>query len=207
MANSTLTPGIPLVGGTTIAGSPGDVDNSIETASPAGDRTFTIRDANNIAVTNTAVTIDFSTCTTGEFRLCGTQTGAGITIDCTARTITATTNGLGQVTFRVAGHTTGAGTGPNTPCATVTSLGQNLGTLKVAAYDDGSGGVTVGDLGRVATDRAQYVISTANYRQRSDFDSDSDVDVGDLGAMATERAAAVAGTGSAFSCAGGVTCP
>jgi hypothetical protein len=203
-ANSTLTPGITLAGGTTAGGSPGDVDNSIESVSPSGQRTFTIRDANNIAVTNVAVTIDFSACTVGQFRLCGTQTGTGITIDCTARTITATTNGLGQVTFAVAGHATGAST-PNTPCATVTSLGQPLGTLRVGAFDDGSSGVTVGDIGRVLSDRSAFLGAT--YNMRSDLDNDGDIDVGDIGAILNERALALAGTGSTFSCAGGVTCP
>jgi hypothetical protein len=204
--NSSIGTGIPLGAGSTSGGVQGDVDNGIEVVSPAAARTFTIRDANNIAVTNVAVTIDFSACTTGEFRLCGTQTGAGITIDCTARTITATTNGLGQVTFAVAGHSNGT-PALNTPCATVSSLGQPLGTLRVSAYDDGSGGITGSDLGRVLSDRSAYIASTANYRMRSDFDGDGDVDGGDLGAMLSERAATIATGQGAFSCAGGVTCP
>jgi hypothetical protein len=204
-ANSTLTPGIGLGAANSAAGAPNGVDEAIETVSPAGERTFTIRDANNIAVTNVAVTIDFSACTTGEFRLCGTQTGAGITIDCTARTISATTDGLGQVTFRVAGRSNGT-PALNTACASVSSLGQPLGTLRVSAFDDGVGS-SGGWIGRVLTDRQAYIASSANYRMRSDFDGDADVDGGDVGAALTERQATISTGQGAFSCAGGVTCP
>src|SRR5262245_4627822 len=49
-ANSTLTLGIPLGAGSTAGGGQWDVDNGIEVVSPGCSRTFTIRDANNIAV-------------------------------------------------------------------------------------------------------------------------------------------------------------
>jgi hypothetical protein len=200
--NSTLTLGLPLCGGSTAGGSA----EGVEVVDPAGARTFTIRDGNNVAVPNVVVTIDFSTCTTGEFRLCGTQTGTGMTINCAARTISGTTNGLGQVTFNVSGHTVGS-PAVNTPCAVVTSLAQNLGTLRLSAFDDGSGGVTGGDVGRVLSDRAAYIASTGNYRMRSDFDGDADVDGADVGGMLSVRAATITSSTQAFSCAGGVTCP
>lgn len=200
--NSTLTLGLPLCGGSTSGGSP----DGIDVVDPSQGRTFTIRDGNNVAVPNVLVIIDFSTCTTGEFRLCGTQTGTGMTISCGARTISGTTDGLGQVTFRVAGHSVGS-PAVNTPCASVSSLGQPLGTLRLSAFDDGSGGVTGGDVGRVLSDRIAYIASTANYRQRSDYDGDADVDGADVGAMLSVRVATIGSGTQGFSCAGGVTCP
>jgi hypothetical protein len=203
--NSSIGTGLALGGGSTAGGSPDGVDG-IDVVDPATARTFTIRDGNNVAVPNVLVIIDFSACTTGEFRLCGTQTGSGMTINCGARTISGTTDGLGQVTFRVAGHSVGS-PAVNTPCASVSSLGQPLGTLRLAAYDDGSNGVNFGDEGRFLADLKAYITLPANYRMRSDFDGDGDVDFGDEGAFLAVLQSTLSTGTSAFSCAGGVTCP
>jgi hypothetical protein len=204
MTNSSVGTGIPLGVSTTAGGSPDGVES--QPVHPSLNRTFTIRDGNNVAVPNVVVTIDFSGCTTGEFRLCGTQTATGVTINCGARTVSATTDGLGQVTFAVAGQTTGITT-VNGPCAVVTSLAQTLGTLRVSAVDDGTAHIGGSDVGRVLSDRAAYIANAANYRMRSDFDSDADVDGPDVGAILTLRAADIASGVGFFSCAGGVTCP
>jgi hypothetical protein len=200
--NSSIGSGIPLVGGSTAGGSA----EGIEVADPAGARTFVIRDGNNVAVPNVVVIIDFSTCTTGEFRLCGTQTGTGMTINCGLRTISGTTDGLGQVTFRVSGHSVGS-PAVNTPCATVSSLGNGLGSLRLSSYDDGVGGVSPTDVARVLSDRLAYILNVANYRMRSDFDGDGDVDPTDVASMLADRLSTILTGAAAFSCAGGVTCP
>jgi hypothetical protein len=204
MTNSSVGTSFPLGVSSTSGGSPDGIES--QPVHPSLNRTFTIRDGNNVAVPNVVVTIDFSGCTTGEFRLCGTQTASGVTINCGARTVSATTDGLGQVTFAVAGHTNGATT-VNGPCAVVSSLAQTLGTLRLSAFDDGTNHISGADVGRALTDRAAYIANTANYKMRPDFDGDADVDGADVGSMLTLRNADIVSGVGFFSCPGGVTCP
>ena len=69
---------------------------------PLGNATFVIRDAVPNVVPNAAVTLDFSLCP--FVRLCANQR-ADLTVDCTAKTVTGTTDGTGTITFSIVGNT------------------------------------------------------------------------------------------------------
>jgi len=205
--NSTIDAGVVLGCASTGAGAPNGVE-AIDVADPAILKTWTIRDGNNVAVPNVLVCIDFSACTANQFRLCSYQTGGGLgtTVNCTAKTVCATTDGLGQVTFAVLGHISTGGPQTNGACAQVTSLGQNLRLVRVAGYDQGVGGMDPGDVTRVLGDSFAYTSTAgADYRMRSDFDGDGTVGPGDV-AYALARSFQTTSTGTgAFSCS--TPCP
>jgi hypothetical protein len=154
--------------------------------------TYTIRDANNLPVSNTRVKLDFSGCT--GITICAVQ-DAGITK--VGATVEGTTNGSGVITFRVRGFATGA-TGYAGTCVNVTLTDNPVAgsgnALVAAAYDlNGSTGIDAGDLSIWGGDANTCAGGT--HRGRSDYTGSGScpggVDASDLsqwGAGANEAA-------------------
>lgn len=113
-----------------------------QTVDPAGVATYTIRDISNFPIPGCPVTMDFSAC--GDVRLCTSDVGAGLIIDCNGanRTVQGITDQNGRVQFIIAGA--GTGTGPPTfgRCVTVFAGGVPLSNLAATTPDyNGVGGV------------------------------------------------------------------
>jgi hypothetical protein len=214
------TPGaMSFVGASSAAGSPAGTEG-IDVTDPAGLETWTIRDGNSVAVPNVLVVIDFSGCPGLHF--CTVQNHPGMTLNCTLRTITATTNGLGQVSFNVVGYAEnpggGLGPGPSAPCANVTSLGQPLKSLVMSAYDQGpgTGGVNPADGSLVDADRFAWIQTACVgpgplpagcvYHTRSDFNGDGSQNPADRSLWSALRVATIQTGTSAFSCSA-LSCP
>jgi hypothetical protein len=203
-ANSTQPAGLLLVG----YWNPPD---------PRGTFTYTIRDANNVAVgAGVTVVFNFSACT--DVRLCSTETTGNtpFVISGAAKTITTSTDGLGQVTMTIVGGGNSGGTprpGPYTPagqaCVTVTAGGQPLNAKNVATLDEStSGGANGPDLTVWLADFGAYAGGVGPYRGRSDFNLSGAIDGPDLTMYlsAFGEAAGGAGTGTVLSC-GDITIP
>ena len=134
-ANSTVPTGIKLVG------------TSGGVADPLGQFTVTVRDLAGSLIPNSAVVIDVSG-NTPDIKIQSTQPFAGLTTDCTTKTVRALTNVGGVATFRIVGR--------STPGAAATFLKGKIfadgvlltpSGITIAAYDlDGSGGVGANDL-------------------------------------------------------------
>ncbi len=132
-ANSTIPVGITLVG--TTAG----------VADPYGQFTVTVRDFSNNLIPNSSVILDFSA-NTPDIKIQSTQPFAGLTTDCTTKTVRALTNASGVATFRIVGSSIGPVTSGFTK-GTVLADGVVLGHTEVAALDlDGVGGAGANDL-------------------------------------------------------------
>jgi len=161
---------------------------------PSGIITYTIRDASNNPVPGSVVILNFSAC--GDVRVCSSDVGTGMTINCGAHTVTGVTNASGQVSIVVAGASS---TGPPslTKCVAVTADGVVLNNLNGATADyDGLNGVGLGDVAACYGD----VIAGTN-RKRSDFNGDGTVGLTDVAALY----GIVVGGGSPISC--GTLCP
>jgi hypothetical protein len=142
----------------------------------AGNITYTIRDAANNPVPGSVVIINFSAC--GDVRICSSDVGAGLTVNCGAETVSGVTNGSGQITFAISGSSSG---GPPTlvKCVSVTADGVPLSNLNGATADyDGLNGVNPLDVSTCYGD----VVAGTN-RARSDYDGDGDVDPLDVSAV------------------------
>ncbi len=154
-----LAVGALLVAGVAAAGVPNSATSTVPPvlfvkgngAEGTSIMVFTIKDANSVAVANAPVVINFAACY-DQMKLCNAQ-GAGLTVDCTAKTVTGTTDGVGQVTFRLAGAPV-TGVIPTTPvaCASLVVGGQPFPNLQASAYNvsllvgNTAGGVDAGDL-------------------------------------------------------------
>lgn len=164
-----------------------------------GSFTYTIKDGAGVSVgAGINVVIDFTNCT--DFTICATQTTGGSVV---GNVLTATTNGLGQVTCDVVGKGNGAGPArATTLCATVTAGGQPFPNISVATLDrSGVNGAADGaDLANWVLDFVAFQVS-AIYRGRSDFTFNNAVGGEDLALwVAAFVEANTAGTGSANSC-------
>lgn len=110
-------------------------------------KTITVRDAANNVVPNSSVVINFSTCYSNEIRIASPGATFNQTVNCGARTVSATTNASGVATFQVVGAsniTTSGAVGAGEGCAAVSADGIPLGNLSVATPDlnGASGGGT-----------------------------------------------------------------
>lgn len=161
---------------------------------PAGAITYTIRDASNNPVPGSVVICNFAAC--GDVRICSSDVGTGMTVNCGSKTVSGVTNASGQVTVVVAGASSG-GPPTFTKCVSVTADGVPLSNLNGATADyDGIGGVGGIDLGAFSAD-----LFAGTNRRRSDFDGNNLVNGIDLGAWS----AILFGGGSGISC--GTLCP
>ncbi len=132
-ANSTIPLGITLVGTT------GGVADAV------GQFTVTVRDFGNNLIPNSSVIIDVSA-NTPDIKIQSTQPFAGLTTDCTTKTVRALTNASGVATFRVVGSSIGP-TVAGFNLGTILADGVVLGHMEVAALDlDGTGGAGANDL-------------------------------------------------------------
>jgi hypothetical protein len=215
-AQSTKPVGIQLVGTNGAF--------SANSADPRGNATYVIKDAVPNVVPNAQVTINFSGCP--QIRLCGNQS-AGLTVNCTAKTVTGTTDGTGTIIFSIVGTVDQATyvANQNFPepdpvvpvpgnqnyfgCATVTVTVPGFPAavypnLIASAYDQEvvNPGVGSGDLSLCITD-----INSGNYRERSDYDVS--VAAGGAGALnsgdLSQMIATANGGGSSSSCVAGQT--
>lgn len=188
--------------------------------------TVTVRDFANNPVAGSTVVLKFTSCT--ELRLCSFNLGAQV-VNCPAKTVTLTTNGVGQATFSILGASTlapppappavapGAGAG----CVTISADAVPLGTATAVIYDlDGAvpplgvgsafhNGVHGNDLLLVESEvNANIVDSIANgtcgpgplYRGRCDYNEDGVINSADLSRFLVILGASNGGTGSANGC-------
>lgn len=177
-AYSTLPCAIVLVGHD-VAGTSAD---------PYGEFAVVLKDDLLTPLPGFVVNVDFGGCCPG-IKLSNTQLGASVTHVANSSVVSAITDVTGTARFRVEGAAAGGGsmlTGA-TGCATITVKIQGFPwgelvltdgichpTVMVAAPDlaglMGTPGVDITDLSFFISDKSAYVASTANYRQRSDFD-------------------------------------
>ncbi len=156
---------------------------------PAGNINFTIRDASNNPVPGSVVILNFAACT--DARLCSSDVGTGMTVNCGAKTVTGVTNATGQLTVVAAGTSSG-GAAVFAKCVAVTADGVPLSNLNAATADyDGVGGVSLLDVSACYGD----VIAGTN-RTRSDYDGNGVVNLLDVSAIYGIKV----GNGSPFSC-------
>jgi hypothetical protein len=161
----------------------------------AGNITYTIRDGANNPVQNSVVILSFAAC--GDVRICQSDFMADKTVNCAARSVTGTTNALGQITFAVTGSGSGAGAPTTTKCVAVTADGVPMSNLGAATADyNGVSGVNGIDGGFFSGD-----LFSGSYRARSDYNGDNVVNGIDGGIWS----GILFGGGSTLSC--GTFCP
>jgi hypothetical protein len=161
---------------------------------PAGTITYTIRDASNNPVPGSVVICNFSAC--GDVRICSSDVGAGMTINCGAHTVTGVTNASGQVSIVVCGASS-AGAPSFGKCIAVTADGVVLNNLNGATADyDGINGCNLLDVSACYGD-----VQAGTGRKRSDYNGDGTVNLLDVSA----EYGIVAGGGSPLSCS--TLCP
>lgn len=177
---SNLNNGCSLVGGCTQEGVLllGGLNGS-GAVDALSEKQVLVKDAGGNTVTNSVVIINFSNCYTGgDIRIANTQPFAGLTVNCGAHTVSATTNASGIAVFRISGYSNITSTSPIPPgagegCATVTADGVPLGSYSVATPDlRGATGVGT-DLGVNGGDTVIYTSNrfggAAAYRPRANF--------------------------------------
>lgn len=189
---SNLNNGCSLIGGCTQEGvlllggqnSGGTVDLNCE-------KQVLVKDAGGNTVTNSVVIINFSNCYTGgDVRISSTQPFAGLTVNCGAHTVSATTNGSGIAVFRVEGYSNVAVAPPTIPagagegCATVTADGVPLGSYSVGTPDlnGANGGTNLGvNIGDTTLYNGNRFGGPAAYRPRANYARSSGTQVIDIG--------------------------
>jgi len=179
---------------------------------PAGQFTVTVRDVANNAVANSQVKIDFSGCVDINIGTQASQLFAGLTVNCTNKTITAVSNATGIATFRIVGSAKNP-TGGVLPkslsgCASISADNQPLGTMTIGAFNEdgsidsppGSGtGVAGNDL---SAWKGDFFTAGNPYYGRSDFDCNGAVGGNDLSVWLTVffAAGAPSGRGASAQC-------
>ena len=156
-------------------------------ADPYGQFTVVVKDATNSPLNGATVSVDFSGCCPG-IRLSNTQLGVGVSHVANSAIATGLTDITGTATFRIEGAaaaassfitgTTGCASISATPNGSSTPVlltnGIDHPTVIVSTPDEGgingNAGVDPTDLSVYIGDKNAYTTSTANYRQRSDFD-------------------------------------
>ena len=143
---------------------------------PASNITYTIRDASNNAVPGSVLIVNFSACT--DVRICSSPQPTA-TANCGAKTVSAVTNGAGQVTIGIIGSS-GAGAAVLAgSCASVTADGVPLSNLHPVTGDyDNTNGVNALDVSACFGD----VVAGTN-RRRSDHDNNGSVTALDVSAV------------------------
>ena len=124
--------------------------NSGGTVDPLGEKQVLVKDAAGNPVANSVVIVNFSTCYSGgDVRISSTQPFAGLTVNCGAHTVSATTNASGIAVMRIEGYsnvTSSTAAGAGEGCATVTADGVPLGSYSVgdADFNGALGGSNLG---------------------------------------------------------------
>jgi hypothetical protein len=156
---------------------------------PIGTVSYTIRDASNNPVPGSVVILNFAAC--ADVRICSSDVGTGMTVNCGSKTVTGVTNASGQVSIVVAGSS-GGGAPSFTKCVAVTADGVPYANLNGATADyNALDGVTLLD---VSSCYGDVVAGTG--RKRSDFDGNGTVALLDVSAVY----GIVVGGGSPFTC-------
>ena len=146
------------------------------TADPFGTFAIVVRDYAGTAHGNQQVILDFHACP--DIRVCADQGDPNVLVDCPSQTVRTLTDPDGRATFRVIGcaANTGASPGSIGPSLAVYADGVLLKVVRVAALDqDGSGGVSAGDLSMFLSD----YFSGQSFA-RSDYDGDGALGARDL---------------------------
>jgi hypothetical protein len=151
-------------------------------ADPVGAFTVTVRDLANNPIANSTVVVDFSSeySAPADCRIGNAQPAAGLTVDCTAKTVRATTNGAGVASFNIVGGAQNAGNSPGRGAGggKLFADGVFLANVTVQAYDqDGVGGVGANDLSAWLGDKFG---AGAPYYGRSDYDCNGSIGANDL---------------------------
>ena len=201
--------GILTLGGTNAGGT---------TVEPLCEKQVLVKDAAGNVVANSVVVINFTNCYAGgDVHIAATQPfvsagGQGLTVNCAARTVSATTNGSGIAVFRVLGYsniTAGSAAGAGEGCATVTADGVPLGSYSVATPDLNGAVSPVApvNLGVGGGDTAlfnQNRFGGAGYRPRENYSSNAPnpqaIDGGDTAVFNTYRFSANSVTNSSNVC-------
>jgi hypothetical protein len=182
---SAALAGVPSPGNSTKPPCIRYIGTKLGAADPAGQFSVTVRDLANTVVANSNVVVDFSGCPDSHAGDQANQVFAGLTVDPTAKTVRALSNGVGVATFRIVGGVTAirnpfAGAG----CAKIYADGVLLGSVTVEAFDqDGAAGVALGDLSLWAID---YYTPLSPYFGRSDYDCSLGIGLPDLSIWATD---------------------
>jgi hypothetical protein len=158
-------------------------------ADPYGAFSVIVRDANNQPFNGWTVTVDFSSCCP-DIRLSDEQHGTGVSHVAGSAKASAVTDEHGTARFVIEGAAS-QGAGPSTGhagaegCALIwTNAPLGISILLTNGIDHpdvlvstpdengaaGSPGVGISDLSVFISDKNACTISTANFRQRSDFD-------------------------------------
>lgn len=135
-------------------------------ADPAGAFIVTVKDLANQPIAGTAVRIAFGGC--ADVVPAATQPAPGLTSDCSARTVSATTDGQGVAHFDIAGAVLNRASASGPACAEVRADPGDvlLGTVTVSCADqDGYDGANTRDAELVLCD-----VLSGLYRGRSDLD-------------------------------------
>jgi hypothetical protein len=153
---------------------------------PYGQFTVVVKDATNSPLNGATVSVDYSGCCPG-IKLSNTQNGAGVSHVANSAIVTGLTDVTGTATFRVEGAAAGAASfltgavgcasiSATVPLGTPVTLTNGIDhpTVFVSVADlagtVGVAGVDATDLAFWISDKNAYTASTANFRQRSDFD-------------------------------------
>lgn len=150
---------------------------------PVGQFTVTVKDLANNVIANSTVVVDFSQeygPSPADCRIGNAQPFAGVTVDCTAKTVRATTNISGVATFNIVGGAQNAGNSPGRGAGggKIFADGVFLSNVTVQAFDqDGVGGVGANDLSAWLGDK---FAPGAPYFGRSDYDCNASIGANDL---------------------------
>jgi len=138
---------------------------------PAGAFSVTVRDNANQPVAGVVVTLDFSGCP--DLAPASDQPYSGLTVDCGAATVSATTDVAGIARFVIVGSVLHRSPASTAGCAVIRA-GPNdvvLGQTSVAVYDqDGVNGVGANDLSLWFCDWCPVPILCPPQTPRNDYD-------------------------------------
>jgi len=164
-ANSTAPALIPVVG-----------HNASGVSDPIGDIQIVYRDLANNPIPNALIVLDFSACT--ELRFCSNQHDPGVTVDCTARTLSRRSDAAGSARFRVIGWSIATPGTPGSPynSGKIFADGSLLASPTVAIYDLDGHGLTASDLSDWLAD-----FFSGNNAARGDYDGTGSLGASDLG--------------------------
>lgn len=141
--------------------------------SVAGHFVVVFRDLANQPVPGVVITLDFAACT--DVAIAPDQRDPRLVVNCSSRTVSAVTDVNGTASFTILGaRAFGPPSGPNS--LRIYGDGVMLGSLSASMFDlDGTGGVTLGDLGAWASD-----FFSGTNPPRSDYDDYGGVSLSDL---------------------------
>jgi hypothetical protein len=177
LAASAAMAGVPSAGTSTQPVGMKLVELSSGVPNPTGNISYTIRDASSNPVPGSVVILNFANC--HDTHICSAQ-GAGVTLNCAAKSVTAVTNATGQVTIVVAGNAFNGGVTLGR-CVSVTADGVPLSNLSAATPDLDQpslppNGMSLADVAACYGD----FISFGQQRLRSDLNGSGAVDLADV---------------------------